>query len=442
MLQTYGERQQVYRKFLEAGVIAAVCLVAAVLGHFVPLYTGYLVLAIALTLVGVIAVFFDVRLVVLLLIMVSFFLTFQGLFSVQGRVITFTHLLGGLVVVSWLMRKLVVDRSLKLTPSHLNAPMLGLIFIWLLTWMVGLLFWDPWVTTEHRPVLFFVAEWGQLVMMIGICWAVAECVQNMRWIKIVCGTMIVANLLTFFVGDFQGNQLPIALALIYSLLLYTSSTRLQMGLLVALVIAALGLLHVNRIPFYLANMAVILVVSLLRSKRLFLIMALLAALVGVWFIKPLWDIETSVSSRIELAKYGWQVFKSRPLLGIGPTHYRSYILLYYPYQWRSVKTGYLLPHNYWIYHFVNTGIVGIVGVAWFIIMTLRESLSLLRKVEDGFSRALCVSVPASLVALFISGLGGHRTFLPTYGLETFAWGLPIWILLGLMISRSQIETTS
>jgi O-antigen ligase len=178
---------------------------------------------------------------------------------------------------------------------------------------------------------------------------------------------------------------------------------------------------------------------LFRSKKLFLSVMVLAIILWVVAIEPLWVAETSLRPRLTLAGYAWQIFADHPLLGVGPTHYRSYVLIYYPLDWRTVTSGLLLPHNIWLYFLATTGIVGLIGIVWLIQAVVASSLGLYKKASDGFSKALALGVLGSLAGVFVNGLGGHFAFLPTYDLSHF-YMVPMWILMGLMVSREWMET--
>jgi O-antigen ligase len=213
--------------------------------------------------------------------------------------------------------------------------------------------------------------------------------------------------------------------------------RVKAGLWLVLGIFLWGLIRVNRIPVYLASMVVVLVVSFLKSRRLFVLMSIIFVVLGVAFIKPLWDVEGSILSRLELARLAWSIFKEYPVLGIGPTHYRSYAILYHrALGWHTVESGMLLPHDRWLYFLANMGVVGLLGIIWVVGSILWGAVSDYRRTQDAFSKVLTVSALASVAGVLVQSAGGHMAFLPDYQMSSF-YMVPVWILMGLMVARRQ-----
>lgn len=442
MINTYLRRLKLPGRFLPtATVVILLVLAEAALGRGVPVPDPEFIVAVAFSLVGTAIVLWKAGGTISLLAGLSMYAN-PTVFYVRGRAITSLHFLGGLVIVTWLLRRAVVDKDLRPPPSQLNAPLLGLVLIWLVSWIASYTFWNIRVPTTHRQPLFFVAEFGQLLMFIGLFWATADTVKSEGWTKGICAVIIAINASTFLVmglpQEFTAgawNQLPVALALACSLLAFSADdARVKVGLVLALVVFAGGLWRVNRIPVYLASMAVIFVVSFFKSKKLLLLLVALGIVFGLAYIRPLWEVEESLTARFKLAEYAWQMFRDHPVLGIGPTHYRSYVLLYHPKEWATTASGRLLPHNRWLYFAVNTGVLGVLGILWLIMNTARSSLAFYRKAAEGFDKALSVAALASLVGVLVSSVGGHIPFLPTYKTISFHMA-SYWILLGLMISR-------
>jgi hypothetical protein len=431
---------QNYNQYLIAAIVAMSLLaVEAALGRRIPTFglSFFQAILLSLALVGIAASFWKLEAAIALLGGLAMYGN-PTVFRLQGRAVSTLHLLGGLVIVAWVLRRIVVEKSLRILPSPLNKPLLALVTIWLVSWIAGYTFWDIRVPTAHRQPLFFVAEFGQLLMFIGVFWAVADTVKSDQWAKIICATIIVVNASTPILGNtLAWNQFPVALALTCSLLAFGKvDLRVKGGLWLILGIFLWGLIRVNRIPVYLASMAVVLAVSFLKSRWLFALMLIVFVILGVAFIRPLWNVEASVSSRLELARLAWSMFLQHPILGIGPTHYRSYAILYHPGWWKTVESGMLLPHDVWLYFLANVGVVGFLGVLWVVGAMLRGPFSAYRRAENAFSRSLAVSALVCVAGVLVQSAGGHMGFLPDYGLASF-YMVPVWILMGLMAARAQ-----
>ena len=438
MVSTIQRRLQHYDRYLTtAAVLVGLLLAEVVVGRRLWAFEPGFVAAAALSLLAAIAILWKLEMGMVLLGGLSMYGN-PTIFDVQGRKIDVIHLVGGLIIVVWLLRRLVAQRDLRPPRSGLNAPLLALVTIWLVSWIAGYTFWDVRVPTANRPPLFFLAEFGQLLLFIGVFWAVADTVKGERWAKTICGTIIVLNASTVLRGGLGWNQTPVALALTCSLLAFGKlDLRVKAGLWLVLGIFLWGLIGVNRIPAYLASMAVVLAVSLFKSRRLFALMLITLAILGVAFINPLWDVEASVASRLELARLAWSIFKEYPVLGIGPTHYRSYAILYHrPLGWHTVESGILLPHDVWLYFLANMGVVGLLGILWVVGSMLWCAFSDYRRTQGVFSKVLAVSALACLAGVLVQSAGGHFGFLPDYSLSSF-YMVPVWILMGLWVARGQ-----
>ena len=437
MISIIQRRLQRYDRYLiTAAVVVGLLLAEAMVGR--RIWAPGFVAAAALSLVGVIAILWKLELGMALLGGLS--MGSPTIFDVQGRRIDVLHLVGGLIIVAWLLRRLVAQRDLRPPRSRLNAPLLALVLIWLVSWIASYTFWDIRVPTAHRQPLFFAAEFGQLLMFIGVFWAVADTVNSERWAKVICATIIIVNASTPFSGLLGWNQMPVALALTCSLLAFGKAhLRVKVGLWLVFGIFLWGLIQVNRIPVYLASTAVVLVVSFLKSRHLFVLMLISLVILGVAFIRPLWDIEVSISGRLTLASLAWSIFKEYPILGIGPTHYRSYAIVYHrPLGLHTVESGMLLPHDVWLYFLANMGVVGLLGILWVVGSMLRRAFSDYRRTQDAFSKVLTASSLACVAGVLVQSAGGHMGFLPDYGLASF-YMVPVWILMGLMVAREKLE---
>jgi len=440
MVRALRHRLQNYNQFLiGAIVVASLVTIEAALGRRIPAskLDFFSAIILALALVGIAVTFLKLEAAIAVLGGLSMYGN-PTVFNVQGRSISTLHLLGGLVIVAWVLRRIVVEKSLRVPSSSLNKPLLVLVLIWLVSWIAGYTLWDIRVPTAHRQPLFFVAEFGQLLMFIGVFWAVVDTIKSDRWAKAICATIIIVNASTVLRGSLGWNQTPVALALTCSLLAFGKvGLRVKAGLWLVLGIFLWGLIGVNRVPVYLASTAVVLVVSLFKSKRLFAFMLIIFAILGAAFIRPLWDVEASIASRLELTQLAWSIFKQYPVLGIGPTHYRSYAILYHrPLGWHTVESGLLLPHDVWLYFLANMGVVGLLGIIWVVGSMLWGAVSDYRRTQDAFSKVLAVSALACVAGVLVQSAGGHFSFLPDYSLSSF-YMVPVWILMGLTVARRE-----
>ena len=390
--------------------------------------------------------FWKMEIGLLALLVVSFYGYRIIVLNVQGRLVMITHLLGGMLIVFWLVRKLVIARRVELTPSPLNPPMITLVLVSIVLVLASFALWDPNVPTEHRNLGYIIAEIGQLAMLVGIVLVVADTVRDLKWMKIFYVVIILAVLVTFPIGTFWPWLWPrdlyhlwMMVPLAYALLLYSARGAWQkLALLIGVFpVTLFVLIGENRIPHYLATTGAVLAVSYFKSKRLFVLLTLLAIILGVVVGPGLLAAETNIPTRIELVRTSWKMFKDHPWLGIGPAQYRNYVLLYQSTEYRVTPRGVLLPHNQWIEYITQTGLVGLLALGWLIVAWLRTALALRRCAKDGLSQALAVGTIGALTGFAISGAGGHLWFLPSRWLGDFPMLLPMWFLFGLVIARTR-----
>lgn len=433
--------QESRRHLVTASVVVALLLVEAVLGLLASPFEAGRMVAVALSLAALVAALWRLELAIALLAGLSMYPS-PTILDVQGRVIGVIHLAGGLVLAAWLLRRLVVQRDVSLPKTRLNAPLFALILIWPLAWLAGYAFWDSTVPTFHRQPLFFAAEYGQLLLFVAVFWATADTVRSERWIQAICIIMILGNASTVVLGEqLHWNQTPVALALACAFLAFGRAglpQRAGLGLLVGVFLW--GLLGVNRIPIYLANATVILVVLFFRSRPLFVLALIVFAVWSAVFLRPIWLAEGSIGGRLELAQGALSIFKARPFLGVGPTHYRSYAIIHHRvlgWGWHTVESGMLLPHDIWLYFLANVGVAGSLAILWLVGSMFWQPFTVFRRAEVALSRVLAVAAMAAVAGVVVQSAGGHLGFLPDYNLASF-YMAPVWILMGLVVARSRV----
>lgn len=363
------------------------------------------------------------------------------------REINVLHLLAPLTIAAWLLRKIVVDRDLRLPRSGFAKPIGALLVIWVVTSITGYLFWDVRVPTDHRQPLFFVAEFGQLLLFIGVFYVTLDTVRDEKWILAVCAAAIAGKVLgVLFFGHLLYIQYPVVLGLVLAFLAFGKVPPGVKALLcVAIVFFAWDIWAVDRLPIYLMVGAIVLLVALLRSRRLFLVALAITVALGALYLPPLWQAESSVGSRLLLAKLALATFRDHPVFGVGPTQYRSYALIYHHGVgfggWDRVETGLLLPHDVWLYFLACMGVTGALGILWLVDALFWTAWSAYRRATEWFVRTLAVALLAAVTGVLIQSAGGHVAFLPDYT-ERQIYMLPFWVLAGLMGARQSATARS
>ena len=78
----------------------------------------------------------------------------------------------------------------------------------------------------------------------------------------------------------------------------------------------------------------------------------------------------SFDARFVIWQKAWQVFKTYPIVGIGPGTFQDYFPLY-------PKWGVPQPHNIFLAFLLQTGIVGFIGFIMLLVWFLKNGLKLL-----------------------------------------------------------------
>jgi hypothetical protein len=450
MMTVFGRRLHLeMRTLLVAGIVLAVLALAAAIGLGLSRSgRGESMVAVTLLLVGGGILLLKPEVGVLLLCGLSNLVYFNlTVFDVRGREISMLHLLAAGLIAAWLVRQVVVERRLAVPRTALNAPLLFLVVVWLVTWLAGYAFWDRRVPTTHRQLLFFVTEVGQMLLFTGVFWVVVGRIRSRRWIEAAAATLILANAATFIwaavspnpADTGMWNMMQMAVALAYAWLTEPSTgprDRLWLGL--ALAILVLGIIPVRRIPIYAATAATVLAIAWFRSRRSFVLGLVFTVLVAATFIVSLWQAEASVDPRFELAEAAWAIFADHPILGVGPTHYRSYAILYHPVGWRTVESGMLLPHDVWLYHLANTGVAGGLAILWLVVAMALAGFRAWKTAPSPLVRTMALAGLGSMAGVIVQSVGGHFPFVPSYSLGHM-YMVGFWIVQGLLFASLRLE---
>ena len=199
-------------------------------------------------------------------------------------------------------------------------------------------------------------------------------------------------------GGSQFKSLLAAFILLFVILFFTKSFGAWFGIIAAV---CFGLL------LYLFK---------LRKTRLALIilcLGLVIVLVLGYF--ALTQRESSLDARLVIWQKAWQVFKTHPVLGIGPGTFGNH-LPSYP-EW-----GVPQPHNLYLAFLLQAGILGFVGFVWLLIWFFKNGVKLLTARCSLFA----VILMSTMVCILIHGL-----FDTTYWKNDLS--VIFWIIVALMV---------
>ena len=376
---------------------------------------------------------------------------------------TFSEIVISLVIcvaciALWIIRKLVLEKSLALKPAPVNVPLLAFIAIVPISWVWGRAFRDPLVHEIGHPLVAIAS--GLVIMLLPACLLlVANIIHDIRWLRALVWIVLGEGLLILLV-DIGAAVLGGAMHALNSFLKWNGLIHLNSHGLLSMwcTSLALALALFNRrigwlgrgllfayvaawvfwgfylrtswltgwVPAFIAAS----VIAFVRSKRLFLVLALIIVLVaGTYYLQTAFEAETRESGYTRLSAYAvnWRITSRHLLFGTGPAGYASYYMSYFP-------TQAMASHSNYIDILAQVGIVGSFFFVWFFGAQVRGSYKLQRRLQEqnGFNRSLAVAVLGGTAGCIVAmALGDWLTpFAYTQGLAGFDLAMLNWLFMG------------
>jgi O-antigen ligase len=179
-----------------------------------------------------------------------------------------------------------------------------------------------------------------------------------------------------------------------------------------------------------------------RWPRLAIVIALLVVLAAVIDIpavqKLILDYKNyDLLTRGAALSIVLEIVKANPVLGVGPANYYYYTPLF-PILGYYVRFN---SHNNYIDLLAQTGLLGSLFFAWWVLATTRVGWRLRNQVTDGFQRGYIYSCLGGLAACLVASALGDW-FLPfvyNIGLNGFRASILGWLFLGGLVAIEQIH---
>jgi len=373
--------------------------------------------------------------------------------------------LTGVFIAVWLLRMVAVEKRLHLQPAATNVPLLGFIVAVFFSYLWGSAFRDPLLVVWSTWPFVQLGALAEMVLLPGAFFLAANAVRSTRLLKVITALMSGAGalyLLGFLIMVAVPSQEETMRALIsqfnsggmfslwFGILVYTQILfnrrlplwlRLGLAGLLAVWVYRFFVVGVTWLAGWLVPAVALVVVSFLRSKRLFLVLLLLLAI----YLALSWDYWVDVVAAREASESGytrlnayrqnWQVTRYHFLFGTGPVGYAVYYMTYFP-------NAAMASHSDYIDVLAQTGIVGLVLYLAFFGALLWTGYRLVRRVKgrgdfvEAYANALFAGGVGCVVAM---GLGTWLIpFIYTASLAGFDHAVYSWILLGTIVALQQI----
>lgn len=360
-------------------------------------------------------------------------------------------LLTALLTGLWCVRMILEDKRLHLLPSPVNLPLLGFMAVCVLSWVWSNLWRDPLIYIWSS---FPQAQLGALAVMLlspAALLLVANRFRDEHWLKILVGIFFTAGTVGIL-ASIVNVSLPLlnlrglfpmwiaSLALSQALFngQLKDGYRWALGLLAVAWFANSFGRGIIWLSGWFPTFVAIVIVTLLRSRRLFLL------LIAVWVLFTIirWDYlhdAVVVQSqregdfgRLDAWAVNWRVTRDHLFLGTGPAGYAAYYMSLFPQDALST-------HSNYVDILAQTGLVGTAFFIWFLVAMGVIARQAWRRVPQGsFPQALAAGCIGGYVSTLVAmGLGDW--FLPFAYNQTIAgydytvWG---WLFMGVLVGLS------
>jgi hypothetical protein len=362
-----------------------------------------------------------------------------------------------LFIVLWIVQMLVRDKRLYLKPSRTNVPLLAFVLTVVISYGWSNAFRDPLVVVWNTWPLVQLGGLAVMILLPGAFLLTANVISEIRWLKLLCWSMILIG--TLALVDYY---LPIQMSFLntgglfslwfvslsYAQALFNNKLPFWLRLiLLGLMLIWMYIYFISRVTWlsgWLPSVAAIAIISLLRSKRLFLILVVLIAV----YVGLNWDYyagtvltaesQESGHTRLDAWKHNWQVTGKHLLFGTGPAGYAAYYMSYFP-------TEATATHSNYVDILSQTGVVGLFFCLWFfgalgwtgykVYLRLRGTGDF----SEGFAAAALAGWAGCIVAM---GLGDWLfPFVYTQTIEGFDYAVYSWVLLGGMMVLNNVLRT-
>jgi O-antigen ligase len=394
---------------------------------------------------------------VLAIVLTAAFVRFSLPTGTESRIVA-SLLVTVIFIALWVTRMLVVDRKLHLKPLSTNVPL----FAFMLTAVISYV----WSNAFRDPLMWVWRTWpfvqlGGLALMLllpGAFLLTANSISKVRWLKLLCWSMVLVGVL-FLAAYFFRINLSFLLSflnvgglfslwfvcLTYAQALFNKKLPLWLRLvLLGLMLVWMYIYFITQVTWlsgWLPSFAAIATISLLKSKRLFLIFLLLIAIyVGLnwdYYTGSVWVAERRESgqTRLEAWEHNWRVTGKHLLFGVGPAGYAVYYMSYFPGEGMATHSNYIDILS-------QAGIVGLFFCLWFFgaLGWTGYKLCMRLKGTGDFSEGFATTTLAGWVGCIVAmGLGDWLfPFVYTQTIEGFDYAVYSWVLLGGMAALSSI----
>jgi len=385
---------------------------------------------------------------IIALVATTLFLPFGFSTGTQSP-ITIALAFSGALTAAWLVRMIVEQKRIQLTPLPVNIPLIAFAGIAILSYLWSGTVHDPFVDNWDSFAKSRLGSLGTFVLSPAVVLLFANHLTRARHLRIVFGLFFAASLLGL-VSGYTDTRIPFlntrGLFPLWAVTL-TAGQALFNRTLSGRMRAVLGVIALAWFYYqfsygqtwksgWLPPLAALFILGILRSRKLLALMVAGGAIfvaANFDFISASLQAEDTESgvTRVAAWQANWNVTSEHLLLGTGPAGYAAYYMTYFP-------TAAMATHNNYVDIVAQTGLLGLAVFAWFFVATGRSAWRVTKRVpeEKGFEFALAHSLLAGFGGLVMAMALGDW-FIPfayTQGIAGFDYTVWGWMMIGLIMA--------
>lgn len=346
---------------------------------------------------------------------------------------------------------MLVRRRFHVAPSILNGPMLAFAVVCIISLVWGTIWRDPVLIRSNNFILVQIVSLLTHLLSLGAALLIGNFVRSERRLKLIVGLFLFFGALMTITQYRSISQSVLndrglwgtwtvvpAFALMVAQPKLGWRWRLALAALIAANLYVSMILNAYWLSGWVPTIAGIYAVTLLRSKRAFLVLLLVGAI--VFSVNRSWIDEVAQSNvadgslqRLGLWEQNWRVVRSHWLFGTGPAGYALYYMTYYREDARST-------HNNYLDILGQFGFAGMAAWIWLAAAGLFEGWRLTRRAPPGFLRTLAIMATAGWAAAQVSMFFGDWVLPFAYNQTNggFSYTVYTWLFFGTLISIRQL----
>jgi hypothetical protein len=353
--------------------------------------------------------------------------------------IVLSMLLTGLFLALWLLHQIIHHKRLSLRPTPANKPLLLFMATAVLALLWSNVFRDPLVRPWGSFPFVQAATTAVMLLLGGAFLLMVNVVDDLRTVQGMVVLLLLASVpgyLDLGLVQTRGVFTMWVIAFAYAQALFNRRLpwwlRLACLGLTALWIEWSLLQRLTWLSSWLPGVAVLILLTLLRSKKLFLI-TLIVTIAFLSTQKHVIDAALAAeqgesgNTRLEAWGVNWRVTGRHLLFGTGPAGYAAYYMTYWPNEGMAT-------HSNYIDIMAETGMVGLLFYLWFFGTVLWSSYKAFRRFRDRWDFAMAYAAAAligCIGVLIVMGLGDWVVPFPyTQGIDGYDYALYSWLFLG------------